>query len=106
MNPSHDIGLMDGVRRSYGDYVMNTNSKIVLVAAVLTSLAAPAFATAVVPEFPGELAQPTAQTQSYETNASQSYASSRSQWTPVRSAAPSRSWTDQRSFDRGSAVIN
>jgi hypothetical protein len=85
---------------------MNTTSKITLVAAVLTSLAAPAFATAIVPEFPGELAQPTAQTQSYETNASQSYASSRAQWTPARNAAPTRSWSEQRSFDRGSAVIN
>jgi hypothetical protein len=84
---------------------MNTKSKITLVAAVLTSLAAPAFATAVVPEFPGELAQPP-QAQAYETNASQSYASSRNQWSPMRNAAPTRTWSEQRSFERGSAVIN
>lgn len=85
---------------------MNTKSKITLVAAVLTTLAAPAFAAAVVPEFPGELAQPT-QAQSWNVNASQSYASSRSQWTPAtRNVAPIRSWEEQRSFDRNSAVIN
>jgi opacity protein-like surface antigen len=82
---------------------MNTKSKITLVAAVLTTLAAPAFAAAVVPEFPGELAQPI-QAQSWNVNASQSYASSRSQYTPR--TAPTRSWEEQRSFDRGSAVIN
>jgi len=84
---------------------MNTKSKITLVAAVLTSLAAPAFAAAVVPEFPGELAQPT-QAQSDDSSAAQSYASSRTPWAPSN-----RSWTqsrssDQRLQDRGSAVIN
>lgn len=81
---------------------MNTKSKITLVAAVLTTLAAPAFATAVVPEFPGELAQPTAQTQVWDAN--QSYASSRMQLAPRATQAPS--WTEQRSFDRNSGVIN
>jgi hypothetical protein len=80
---------------------MNTKSKITLVAAVLTSLAAPAFATAVVPEFSGELARPTAATE-----AQQSYASSRMQRTPTRTWTQSRSWNDQRLQDRGSAVIN
>lgn len=84
---------------------MNTKSKITLIAAVLTTLAAPAFATAIVPEFPGELAQPTAQTQVWDAN--QSYASSRMQWTPATPrATQTRSWTEQRSFNRGSAVIN
>jgi hypothetical protein len=83
---------------------MNTKSKITLVAAVLTSLAAPAFANAVPEEFRGQLTRP-AQALSYEGNAAQSYASSRSQWTPaVSNAAPIRSWEEQRAFDRQSGV--
>jgi hypothetical protein len=81
---------------------MNTKSKIALVAAVLTTLAAPAFAAAVVPEFPGELARPTPATE-----AQQSYASTRGRWTPVnRTWTQTRSWSDQRLLDRGSEIIN
>lgn len=81
---------------------MNTKSKITLVAAVLTTLAAPAFATAIVPEFSGELARPT-----QATEAQQSYASTRGQWAPMqRTWTQTRSVSDQRLQDRGSAVIN
>lgn len=83
---------------------MNTKSKITLVAAVLTTLAAPAFAAAVVPEFPGELARPNAQAQA-NWGAQQSYASSRMQATPTRTWTQMRSWNDQRASGRDATIV-